>query len=61
MSGVLPVLAAGGTFAGTTLLGLVAGVWLGHATGQPLWVIGGLFGGVLVGGYAAVRLLARSI
>lgn len=61
MSGVLPVLAAGGTFAGTTLAGLLAGVWFGHVTGQPLWAIGGLFGGLLLGGYAAVRLLARSI
>ncbi|MEO6834320.1 MAG: AtpZ/AtpI family protein [Candidatus Tumulicola sp.] len=61
MSGIAPVLAAGGTFAATTLVGLLAGVWIGRATGQPLWVIGGLFAGLAVGGYSAFRLLLRSL
>ena len=61
MNGVIPVLAAGGTFAGTTLVGLFAGVALDRATGQSLWIIGGLLGGLLVGGYSAFRLLMRSL
>jgi F0F1-type ATP synthase assembly protein I len=61
VNGVAPVLAAGGTFAAMTLAGLLVGVWLGRAAGQPLWVIGGLFVGLLLGGYCAFRLLMRSI
>ncbi len=61
MNAVVPVLAAGGTFAAATLIGLLAGVWIGRATGQPLWAVGGLVGGLLLGGYSAFRLLLRSL
>jgi hypothetical protein len=61
VNAVVPVLAAGGTFAAATLLGLLAGVWIGRATGQPLWTVGGLLAGLLLGGYSALRLLLRSL
>jgi len=56
-----PVLAAGGTFAGAALLGLLLGILLGQKTAQPLWAFGGLMAGVAIGGYGAVRLLVRSV
>ena len=61
MKGILPVLAAGGTFAMTALAGLAAGIWLGRATGAPLWALGGLMAGIAAGGYSAYRLLMRSL
>lgn len=61
MKGVVPVLAAGGTFAICTLAGMAAGIWIGQRSGQQLWVLGGLLGGVAVGGYSAFRLLLRSL
>ena len=60
MNPITPVLAAGGTFAAATLAGLFAGFWIGRATGQPLWVIGGLAAGLGLGGYSAYRMLLRS-
>jgi hypothetical protein len=57
----MPVVAAGGTFAMTTLAGLALGMWIGGRTGQGLWALAGLFGGLAVGGYAAYRLLMRSL
>ena len=57
----MPVIAAGGTFAMTALAGLAAGIWIGGRTGQDLWVLGGLFGGLALGAYAAYRLLMRSL
>jgi hypothetical protein len=61
VKGVMPVVAAGGTFAMTALAGLVIGIWIGGRTGQGLWVLAGLFGGLAVGAYAAYRLLMRSL
>jgi hypothetical protein len=61
VNAVTPVLAAGGTFAASTLIGLLAGFWIGRATGQELWVIGGLVAGLGLGGYSAFRMLLRSL
>lgn len=61
MKSLAPVLAAGGTFAGTVLVGLLVGIWLSNRTHQPLWVLGGLFAGLALGGYSAVRLLLQSM
>ncbi len=60
VNNVLPVLAAGGTFAGTTLVGLAIGIAIASRTGQQLWVLGGLLAGLALGGYSAARLLLRS-
>ncbi|MBV8489048.1 MAG: AtpZ/AtpI family protein [Candidatus Eremiobacteraeota bacterium] len=61
MNPVLPVLAAGATFAGCTLAGLALGAWLSQRTGAPLWVLGGLLGGIAAGGFAAARLFLRAM
>ena len=53
----LRLVAAGGTFAGFALLGLVGGVWLAGRTGGQLWVLGGLFAGLALGCFSAFRML----
>lgn len=60
MSGALPVVMAGGTFAMTTIAGLLAGAWLAGRFHAPVLAAAGLFSGLAVGGYAAFRLLMRS-
>ena len=57
MKELLPVIAAGGTFAGATLAGLLIGIFIGSKTGQPFWAFVGLVAGLGVGAYSAVRLL----
>lgn len=57
----MPALAAGATFAATTLAGLLLGLWIAARTGQPLWTLGGLALGIGFGGYSAFRLLMRSL
>ena len=61
MKAVVPVLAAGGTFAVSTLAGLLVGIFLAGRTGAGRWVAGGLFAGLALGGYSAYRLLLRSM
>jgi hypothetical protein len=58
---ILPVVVAGGTFAAFAIIGLLAGVLAAGRAGQPLFVPAGLVLGVAVGGYSAIRLIARSI
>jgi hypothetical protein len=54
------VVAAGSTFAAAVLICFGLGILAGRATGQPLWALAGLFAGMALGGYGAVRLLLRS-
>ena len=61
MKAVAPVLAAGGTFAVATLVGLLAGIWVGERTRAPIFVAAGLFAGLALGGYSAYRLMLRSL
>lgn len=61
MRSLLPVLVAGGTFAGAAVLGLLAGILVATRTGAPLWAPAGLLVGAILGGYSAVRLLMRSL
>ncbi|MFY9739705.1 MAG: hypothetical protein WAK11_11725 [Candidatus Cybelea sp.] len=58
---VLPVLFAGGSFAGAAILGLLLGVAAAQRLSAPLLVPAGLGLGLIVGGYAAFRLLAKSM
>lgn len=60
MKEALPVIAAGGAFAGTTLVALAAGVVAAAHTGNQLWAFAGLVAGIGLGGYAAARLLFRA-
>lgn len=53
-------LTAGSTFAILVLLGFWGGLTLAHRTGAPLWTIGGLFAGVLLGGAIAARSLLQA-
>ena len=57
----LRILAAGGTFAGATLIGLLLGIFIAGRTGQQLWVLGGIFAGLGAGGFSAVRMLMAEI
>lgn len=61
MKPLVPVLAAGSTFAGLALSGLGLGAWAGQRWGHPLWALAGLFAGLALGCYAALRLLQRSM
>jgi hypothetical protein len=55
------VLFAGGSFAGSAILGLLLGVAAGQRLSAPLLVPAGLALGLIVGGYAALALLAKSM
>ena len=57
MKDALPVIAAGGTFAGASLAGLLIGIFVGSRSHQPLWAFVGLLVGLGAGGYSAARLL----
>jgi len=61
VNALVPVMAAGATFAVVTLCGLLAGVWIAHATGQGAWAGAGFIAGLVAGGYSAYRLVLRSM
>ena len=53
-------LTAGSTFGIIVLLGIAGGFALARRTGAPLWVVGGLIAGVLVGGALAAKALLEA-
>jgi hypothetical protein len=57
----LPVLFAGGSFAGAAILGLLLGVAAAQRLSVPLLAPAGLMLGLIAGGYGAFRLLAKSM
>jgi uncharacterized protein YcfJ len=61
MKGPLAVLAAGGTFAGTVIVAVAAGVLLDRRLGRGDVVMYALFAGAVLGGFAAFRLVADAI
>lgn len=61
MKGPLAVIAAGGTFTGTVVSAAILGVWLDGRLHRGDLVIYAFFGGVVLGGYAAFRLVADTI
>lgn len=61
MKGLVPLLGAGGTFAGCAILGFALGIWADLHTGARYYTLLGLFLGMGAGGYAAVRLLLRAL
>ena len=61
MKTLLPVIAAGGTFAGAAVIGLAIGVLLAGRRAEPLLAPIGLLLGAAVGAYSALRILAKSM
>jgi hypothetical protein len=61
MKGVLAVIAAGSTFAGTVIVAIVAGVVLDHRLGRSDIVVYAFFAGLVLGAIAAWRLVAQAI
>ncbi len=61
MRAFLPVVLAGGSFAGSTILGLLVGIGADQRFGMPLLAPAGLLLGGIVGAYSAFRLLAKSM
>jgi hypothetical protein len=57
---LVPVIAAGGTFAGAALAGLLIGIFIGYRTNQPFWAFVGLVAGLGLGAYSAARLLFKA-
>jgi len=61
MKSLVPLLGAGGTFAGCAIAGFAIGIWADQHTGSRYYTLIGLFAGMGIGGYGAVRLLLRSL
>lgn len=61
MKTVLPLVAAGGTFAAAAVVGLLIGVVAAGRRGEPLLAPIGLLLGAVVGAYSALRVLAKSM
>lgn len=61
MKGVLAVIAAGGTFAGTVIVAIVVGIVADHRLGRSDVVVYAFFAGLALGAYAAWRLVAQAI
>ena len=60
MKGAAGIIAAGSAFAGGGIAGLLIGIWIDHARGTQYYAVIGLFAGIVLGGYAAFRLLAQT-
>jgi hypothetical protein len=58
---LLPLIAAGGTFAAAAIVGLLIGVAFAGRRGEPLFAPIGLLLGAAVGAYSAVRVLSKSM
>jgi hypothetical protein len=57
----LRLVGVGATFVVCVLAGMAAGLWTQRATGASIWVLAGLFGGIVAGGFLAFREFARSM
>jgi len=53
------LVAAGSAFAGGGIGGLLLGVWFDHVYKTQYLVVLGLFAGIVLGGYAAFRMLLQ--
>jgi hypothetical protein len=58
---LLPVVVAGSAFAGFAILGLACGALVASRYGQPLYAPAGLVLGAALGGYCALRIVARAM
>ncbi len=60
MKGAAGIIAAGSAFAGASVAGLLIGIWVDHTQQTQYFVVIGLFAGIVLGGYAAFRLLLQT-
>jgi len=60
VKGAAGVVAAGSAFAGAGVAGLLIGIWLDRAQQTQYYAVIGLFVGIAVGGYAALRMLLQT-
>lgn len=60
MKGAAGVIAAGSAFAGAAVAGLLIGIAVDHVRHTEYFAAAGLFAGVVLGGYAAFRLLVQT-
>ncbi|HEY2474728.1 MAG TPA: hypothetical protein VGI19_07980 [Candidatus Cybelea sp.] len=61
MKPLLPVLLAGGSFAGAAVIGLALGILAAERFSRPILAPAGLGLGAIAGAYSAFRLLAKSM
>jgi len=54
---LIDIAGIGAGFSGAVILGLVVGFVLAKQTGSGLWIVAGLFGGMLLGGVTMGRRL----
>jgi F0F1-type ATP synthase assembly protein I len=59
VKGAAGIIAAGSAFAGGGIVGMLIGVWLDHSQRTQYFAVIGLFAGIVLGGYAAFRMLLR--
>lgn len=57
----LAIAGAGGTFAATVVVGLLIGIWLDAHQHTGYWTLLLFFGGIVLGAYAAWRIVARAL
>lgn len=60
MKGAAGIIAAGSAFAGAGVAGLLIGIWLDHVQRTQYYAVVGLFAGIVLGGYAAFRMLVQT-
>jgi hypothetical protein len=61
MKGVLAVIAAGSTFAGTVIVAIVIGIVLDQRLGRSDVIVYAFFAGLVIGAVAAWRLVAQAL
>jgi hypothetical protein len=61
MKGVLAVIAAGSTFAGTVIVAIVIGIVLDQRLHRSDVIVYAFFAGLVLGGIAAWRLVAQAL
>lgn len=61
MRPLLPLMAAGGSFAASAVIGLVVGVLVAQRRDEPLWALAGLMIGAGIGACSALALIVRAM
>lgn len=61
MKPLLPLMAAGGSFAAAAVIGLAVGVVVAQRHDEPLWALAGLMLGAAIGVCSALALLVKAM